>query len=165
MQSQYAFDQKSALYMAYFSILGLVSLSAGIVDIIVTVSGAEYSAGILEIPNSGFRGVWGGLVMVFAGCFYLSGIRSSNEIHQFAKVVLGSILLWILSGTDIFAIITGSIPSEDAEHWFNTSRGFIDAYAPPYTPALILLPFSLFIIFYIRKYRLHQSVSIDPVTD
>ncbi len=28
-----------------------------------------------------------------------------------------------------------------------------DAYAPPYTPAIFLLPFSLVIIYYIHKYK------------
>lgn len=91
--------------------------------------------------------------MLFAGLFYLSGIRNFDDIHQFAKVAMGSILIWVVAGSDIFAMISESIPSwnEETGPWFNTLHSFIEAYAPPYAPAVLLLPFSLVVIYYIRK--------------
>ena len=148
--------------MIYFSALGIAALSAGIADLIVTVSSSGYSCGILEIPQGGFRGGWGGLIMVFAGIFYLSGIKEAHEIHQFAKVVLASVLIWVLAGTDIFSMIAGSIPSSQPDNWFNSREGFLSAYAPPYTPAVILLPFTLVITFYIHRYHKEKGIALKP---
>ena len=138
----------------YFAVLGIVTTAFGIADLLVTASGSEFAyMGILEIPGDIFRGGWGGIIMLFAGLFYLSGIRNFDDIHQFAKVVMGSILIWVVAGCDIFAMITESIPSwnEETGPWFNTLPDFIAAYAPPYAPAVLLLPFSLVVIYYIRK--------------
>ena len=137
----------------YFAILGIVTVAVGVADLLVTASGSEFAYGILEVPNDLFRGGWGGLIMLFAGLLYLSGVRNMDNIHQFAKVAMGSILIWIIAGCDIFARISESIPSweEETGPWFNTLPGFIEAYAPPYTPAVLLLPFSLVVLYYISK--------------
>ena len=134
----------------FFGILGVVTLAFGIVDLVVTIGKGSFSIGILEIPNDGFRGGWGGFVLLSAGIFYLSGVKKFSEIHQFSKVVMGSMLLWIIAGADIFARICESIPGGE-ERWFNTGKGFLGAYGPPYPPAMLLLPFSLVIIYYILK--------------
>jgi hypothetical protein len=118
----------------YFAVLGIVTTAFGLADLLVTASGSEFAyGGILEMPGDIFRGGWGGIIVLFAGLFYLSGIRNFDDIHQFAKVAMGSILIWVIAGCDIFAMITESIPS------------------PPYAPAVLLLPFSLVVIYYIRK--------------
>lgn len=143
----------SPVAVIYFAILGIVTVAVGVADLLVTASGSEFAYGILEVPNDLFRGGWGGLIMLFAGLLYLSGVRNMDDIHQFAKVTMGSILIWIIAGCDIFARITESIPSweEETGPWFNTLPGFIEAYAPPYAPAVLLLPFSLVVLYYISK--------------
>jgi len=133
----------------YFGVLGIVTLAFGVAELAVTAGGSEVSWGILEIPNGMFRGGWGGFIVLFAGLFYLSGIKYFSEIHQFSKIVMGSILIWIVAGCDIFAMITESIPGE--EGWFNSLEGFLETYAPPYAPSIILLPFSLVVIYYIYR--------------
>jgi len=133
----------------YFGILGVVTLAFGIAHLIVTIGGDSFTWGILEIPGDMFRGGWGGLIILSAGLFYLAGIKNLPEIHQLSKVAMGSILIWIVAGTDIFAMITESIPGEGS--WFNTLEGFFATYAPPYAPAIFLLPFSLVVIYYIRR--------------
>ena len=162
MSGQYAFENKSKVYVIYFSALGILTLGAGMADLIVAVSSSGYSCGILEIPQGGFRGGWGGLIMVFAGLFYLSGIRDAHEIHQFAKVVLASVLVWVMAGTDIFSMIAESIPSPDAGAWLNSRKDFVSAYAPPYTPALLILPFSLVITWYIHRYHKEKGIAFKP---
>ena len=164
MSPQYAFENKSMVYVIYFSALGIAALFAGIADIIVTLSSSTYSCGILQIPHGGFRGGWGGLIMVFAGVFYLSGIKDANEIHQFAKVVLASVLIWVLAGTDIFSMIAGSIPSPQADTWLNSREGFLSAYAPPYTPAVLILPFTLVITWYIHRYHREKGIRFKSPT-
>ncbi len=157
MVEQNNLSKKNDLYFIYFLILGLVTLAFGITDLIVTITGSKYSLGVLNIPNDGFRGGWGGLVIIFSGAFYLSGLKNLHEIHQLAKLMMGSILIWIIAGTDIFAMVTESIPGGEDGGWFNTAHGFMEVYAPPYTPAVLLLPFSLLVISCIHKYYKTQE--------
>jgi len=144
-------ERVEKLYVLYFLVLGLVTLGFGMADFIVTASGSEYTSALLMIPNDGFRGGWGGLVMIFAGIFYLSGLKDAGKIHQLGKVVMGSMLIWVMAGTDIFGMIAESIPGGE-EGWFNTGKVFLGTYAPPYAPAIFLLPFSLIVIFYVHRY-------------
>ena len=144
-------ENASPVAAIYFAILGIVTTAFGLADLLVSAGGGEFSYGILEVPGDLFRGGWGGLVVLFAGLFYLSGVRNFDDIHQFAKIVMGSIMIWIMAGCDIFAMITESIPGGEEGPWFNTLSGFIGTYAPPYTPAVILLPFSLVVIYYIYQ--------------
>jgi len=61
-----------------------------------------------------------------------------------------------MAGCDIFGMITTSIFSEGEGNvliFFSSGKQFIDAYAPPYTPAMFLLPFSLVVIYYIHRYK------------
>jgi len=145
-------ERVDKLYVLYLLVLGLVTLGFGMADFIVTASGSEYTSAALMIPNDGFRGGWGGLVIIFAGIFYLSGLKNGREIHQLGKVVMGSILIWVMAGSDIFGMIAESIPGGE-EGWFKTAKGFLGTYAPPYAPAIFLLPFSLVVIFYVHKYH------------
>lgn len=143
--------EKQNFAIVYFIILGIVSLSFGIMDFAATVGHLDLAWGIIEIPNDGFRGGWGGLVIIFAGVFYLLGVKNIKEIHQVAKLIIGSILIWIIAATDIFAMFTESIPGGEGGPWFNTLEGFLETYTPPYPPAIFLLPFSLVTIFYMVK--------------
>jgi len=146
---------KDKIGSVYFGILGAITLAFGIADLVVTIGGDSISWGILEIPGDMFRGGWGGLIVLFAGAFYLSGVKNFSEIHQLSKVVMGSILIWIVAGCDIFAMIAESIPGGEEGGWLNTLEGFLGTYAPPYFPAMFLLPLSLVAIYYIKRGEQH----------
>jgi uncharacterized membrane protein (GlpM family) len=135
----------------YFGVLGIVTLIFGIADLIVAIGGSNFSWGILEISSDMFRGGWGGLIVIFAGLFYLFSLKNFLEIHQLSKALMASILIWILAGTDIFIRITESIPGGEEGPWFNSLEEFLGTYAPPYPPVIFLLPFSLVILFFISK--------------
>ncbi|MBU4350217.1 hypothetical protein KJ830_01340 [bacterium] len=135
----------------YFGVLGIVTLIFGIANLMVTIGGNDFSWGILEISGDMFRGGWGGLIVISAGLFYLSSLKNFSEIHQLSKALMGSILIWILAGTDIFVRVTESIPGGEEGPWFNSLDGFLSTYAPPYPPVIFLLPFSLVVIYYINK--------------
>jgi len=137
---------KNKFASVYFSIFGLIVLSLGIAELIIGIAGRSFTWGILEI--SGEFSLWKGIILFFVGFFYLSSVKNLNGIHQLAKNVMASIMLWIIAGMQIFAMITESIPGGE-EGWINTWEGFLSAYAPPYIPALILLPFSLVTIYYV----------------
>jgi len=137
---------KNKFGSVYFSIFGLIVLGLGIAELIIGIAGGSFTWSILEI--SGGLLLWKGIILFFAGFFYLSSVKNLTKIHQLAKNVMASIMLWTIAGMQIFAIITESIPGEE-EGWINTWEGFLSAYSPPYIPALILLPFSLVTIYYV----------------
>ena len=137
---------KNKFASVYFSVFGLIVLGLGIAELIIGIAGKSFTWSILEI--SGGLLLWKGIILFFAGFFYLSSVRNLSEIHQLAKNVMASVMLWIIAGMQILAIITESIPGGE-EGWINTWEGFLSAYSPPYIPALILLPFSLVTIYYV----------------
>lgn len=130
----------------YFAIFGLVVLGIGILEILLGLTGRSFEWGIMEM--SGEFLLWRGLILFFAGAFYLSSIKNFTDIHQLAKVVMGSMMIWIIAGVKIFSMILESIPGE--EGWLNTFEGFLESYSAPYIPSLFLLPFSLVVLYYIR---------------
>lgn len=140
----------------YVIVLGIVVFAFGCADILVWAGfspGIEF--GILEISGDDFfRWAWGGLVIVFGGALMLAGAVGMKEsLRQFAKVVLGALMVWIIAGTDIFARLCESIPAgEDSPAFFNSLSGFIDGFAPPYPPAIILLPFTLVIAYLVYRH-------------
>jgi len=105
--------------------------------------------GILSIGGEDFfRWAWGSCIVITGGILMLTGAKKITTLHQFVKVLCGAGLIWIVGGTDLFAIICGNIPAgEDSLAYFNSFSGFIEAFAPPYSPAIILLPFTFVMIY------------------
>lgn len=130
-------------------LLGLVTLAFGLAEILVWAGASPgFSVGILEIAGDDFfRRAWGGAVLVSGGLFMLGGMKSAGTLEQSAKVVLGAVMVWIIAGTDIFARLCESIPAgEEAPEFFNSLAGFVGGFAPPYSPAILLLPFTLVLV-------------------
>jgi len=113
---------------------------------ILGLTGRSLEFGIVEM--SGEFLLWRGIILFSAGMFYLSGIKNFENIHQQAKILMASLMIWIVAGVKIFSMILESIPGE--EGWFNTFEGFLASYSPPYIPSLLLLPFSLVVLYYVR---------------
>jgi len=132
----------------YFAIFGLVVFAIGAAEILLGVTGKSLEWGIMEM--SGEFLLWRGLILFFAGIFYLSSIKNFAEIHQQAKVVMASVMIWIIAGMKIFSMVLESIPGGEEGGWFNTFEGFLASYSAPYIPSLLLLPFSLVVLYYIK---------------
>jgi len=134
----------------YFTILGAVALAFGAAELIASVGGG-FTWGILD--SSGATDPlflpWRAIILLSVGFFYLSSVKDFAEVHQLAKAVMASIMIWIVAGMAIWTRIASSIPGE--ETWFNSLEGFLASYAPPYCPEMFLLPFSLVIVYYIMK--------------
>ena len=134
----------------YFAVLGAVALAFGAAELIASAGGG-FTWGILD--SSGATDPlflpWRAIILLSVGFFYLSSVKDFAEVHQLAKSVMGSIMIWIVAGMAIWSRIASSIPGE--ETWFNSLDGFLASYAPPYCPEMFLLPFSLVIVYYIFK--------------
>ncbi|MFZ2072027.1 MAG: hypothetical protein WAV32_10660 [Halobacteriota archaeon] len=134
----------------YFAVLGAVALAFGAAELI-TSAGEGFTWGILDSSGGADPMFlpWRAIILLSVGFFYLSSVKNFAEIHQLAKAVMGSIMIWIVAGMAIWSRIANSIPGE--ETWFNSLEGFLASYAPPYCPEMFLLPFSLVIVYYILK--------------
>jgi len=139
-------EAKFVIGRIYFAIFGLVVTYIGATEMLLGVMGRSLQWGIMEM--SGEFLLWRGFILYSAGLFYLSAIKNFSNIHQQAKIVMASAMIWIIAGMQIFSMILESIPSEKG--WFNTAEGFLATYAPPYIPSLLLLPFSLVVLYYIK---------------
>jgi len=148
------------LWQGYFALLGAAVLFCGLLEFLSAAAGHQLAFPPVVFSTGAFRGLWGGLVTSFSGIFLLKGIRDFGEVHQLAKLLMGCILLWIVAATDILALIAAAIPNAQPELWFNSLSAFLQSFAPPYTPAVILLPFSLPVML-----CLHISSGAKPTAD
>ena len=146
-------DRAAKFGSVYFGIFGAIVLIFGIAGFVVM--GAHGTEGVTWGPleMSGMFLVWEAIILVSAGAMYLSSMGNFGNVRQLAKSVAASIMIWIVAGMAIWAMIAGSIPGGEEGSWFNSPADFIATYAPPYMPAIFLLPFSLAIIYPIRNRR------------
>ncbi len=144
---------KYKLSSVYFVILGVVALVFGAWEFGATF-GAPVTTeiGWLEIPTGTWEEVWRAVVIFLGGVLIMAGAFKLRDIHGLGKTVLGSIMIWIVAGCDIFRRFLESIASNEAT-WVNSLDEFLATYGPPYNPALWLLPFSLVIIYFIYTRR------------
>jgi len=144
-------EVKFMIGCVYFTVFGLVVLGIGAAEILLGLTGRSLECGIMEM--SGEFLLWRGLILFFAGVFYLSSIKNFSDIHQQAKIVMASVMIWIIAGMQIFSMILESIPGGEEGGWFNTLEGFLASYSAPYIPSLFLLPFSLVVLYYIKSLK------------
>lgn len=138
------------------ALVGAAALVLGLADVLVWAGGTgPVGIGILEITGDDvFRGAWGGLVVALGGMFMLAGARGPGNLDSRATAVLGAAMVGLIAGCDIFGMICGGIPAgEESEAFFNSLGGFIGGFAPPYSPAVLLLPFTLAVAWLLLNQR------------
>lgn len=130
------------------ALVGAAALALGLADLLVWAGGAgPIDIGILEISGDDFfRWAWGGLVVAFGGFFMLAGARNPGNLDSRATALLGAAMVGLIAGCDLFALVCGGIPAgEESTAFFNSVEGFVSGFLPPYTPALVLLPFIIIV--------------------
>jgi hypothetical protein len=143
----------------YFAIFGLFVLALGMLELIIALSGGCVEYGSLIICDEEDFLLWRGLILFFAGAFYLSSFKNFTDIHQQAKIVMASVMIWLIGGIGLLGMILGSIPGPEDGAWFNTAEDFMASYGGPYIPSLVLLPFSLVAIYYIYLDKKNKNVA------
>lgn len=149
-------DVKWKLGSVYFGTLGSVILMIGAVEIGTVILGATVEFGPIIISRDFL--LWQGSILLFAGGFYISGVKNFDKIHPQARIVMGSIMIWVLAGMYLISTFFGSIPGGEGS-WFNTWNGFLASYSAPYPPSLFILPFSLVVLYYLRVHSLEGDLA------
>jgi hypothetical protein len=143
----------------YFAIFGLFVLGFGIVELIIALSSGCVEYGFVVICDQEDFLLWRGLILFCAGAFYLSSFKNFSDIHQQAKTVMASVMIWLIGGIAILARILGSISGPENGAWFNTVEDFIASYVGPYIPSLLLLPFSLVTLYFVYFDRKSKNIT------
>lgn len=132
----------------YFGAFGVLLLLAGGVELLLGVSGGEFEVAVVTI--SGTFLAWRGIVVLSAGAFYLQAAANGlDDRRQQATVFMGGLMLWIVGGTDLLATLLGAIPG-GPDVWIASTADLATAIGPPYSPAIIALPFTLLALRYTR---------------
>jgi len=139
----------------YYVILGAAAFALGGAQLVLGLSGNELTIGPMVM--SGEFMLWRGVILLCAGVLFLQSLRDFQDIHQQGRMVIASAMIWIVAVMEIFALVTGAIPGDGT--WFNTWGGFIEAVSPPYIPSLMLLPFTLVTLYYIKLERDSRAVT------
>jgi len=139
----------------YYAILGGVAFALGGAQLILGLSGNELTIGPMVMLGEFM--LWRGIILLCAGVLFLQSLRDFQDIHQQGRMVIASAMIWIVAVMEIFALVTGAIPGDGT--WFNTWGGFIEAISPPYIPSLMLLPFTLVTLYYIKLERDSRAVT------
>jgi hypothetical protein len=133
---------------------GLAALLLGLAGILVWIGeSGPVGIGIMQIAGDDFfRWVWGGSVVACGGLLLIAGGLRGAGLEGRARAFLGAVLVGLVAGCDIFGMICTSIPAgAESSAFFNSAAGFIGGFAPPYTPAVLLLPFMAAIAFFLFR--------------
>ncbi|MFO7792103.1 MAG: hypothetical protein R6W73_03865 [Candidatus Saliniplasma sp.] len=155
-------EEKYRFGSIYFGIFGAAVLVLGIVEIVSGLLGIPVEIGPMIITGDFL--LWKGLILFFAGGFYIYSVKNFKEIHQQAKMVMASMMIWVLAGMYLISTFLGSIPGGDGS-WFKTWAGFTASYSGPYPPSLFVLPFSLVVLYYVRIHQLKGDLARENDKD
>ena len=146
-------SEKSTFGSVYFTILGLIVLAFGIIELVVMGTAGMEGGSWGPLEMGGMFLWWRAIILICAGLIYLTSVTNFLDVRQLGKSVVASIMIWIVAGMAIWARIAGSIPGGEEGPWLNPPMDFITTYSPPYMPEIYLLPLSLVIIYFIRQRR------------
>lgn len=135
---------------AYFGALGV---AVGLMGLLAVGRGLGLSLldpmstlGVLTI--SGTFLLWRGVILLSASAFYIHGAAEGlDRQNAQGTVFLGSLMLWIVAGTDLLAILLEAIPG-GSEQWFASSGEIVAALGPPFSPSVVAAPFALSALVY-----------------
>ena len=125
----------------YFLVLGLLLVIAGGVSLLVGISGRTVEIGPLAV--AGPYSLWRGAVLLGAGAFFVRATGGGiADREDEALVFMGSVMIWIVGGTEILGLVLGAIPGGPTV-WIASPEAFLAAVAPPYPPSVPTLVLTL----------------------
>ncbi|ERH07783.1 MAG: hypothetical protein J07HN4v3_00146 [Halonotius sp. J07HN4] len=134
----------------YFGALGVLVGLGGLLavgrGIGLAIPDPVATLGVVTV--SGTFLLWRGVILLAAGAFYLQGVSEGlDRLNAQATVFLGTLMLVILAGAELLSVLLGAIPG-GADRWVASGSEIVAAVGPPYTPAVVTVPFALVAINY-----------------
>jgi uncharacterized membrane protein len=135
---------------AYFATLGVIG---GVVGLLAIGRGVGLAipdpiAAVGAVTVSGTFLLWRGAILLAAGAFYLQGVNEGlDRLNAQATVFLASLMIGILAGAELVSSLLEAIPG-GADRWVADGGEIVAAVGPPYSPAVVMLPFAFVAITY-----------------
>ncbi|WP_181685197.1 hypothetical protein [Halorhabdus salina] len=121
---------------AITTVIGVIVMARG-----VGLGTPEPILGVVTISGSIL--LWRGAVLTAAGAMYLSGASGGlTDRESQATVVMASLMIWVVAGSDLLATVLGAIPGGSGV-WIAPPEAIVAALGPPYTPAVLLAVLAL----------------------
>lgn len=129
------------LETAYWLVVGTALVVAGVLSVFMGVTGGAVHVGLLAI--SGAYSLWRGTVVLAAGAFFVSASSGGlTDREDEALVFMGSVMIWIVGGTEALSILLEAIPGEP-DVWIASGSAFVAAVGPPYSPSILAILLTL----------------------
>jgi hypothetical protein len=120
---------------SYWLVVGLALVFAGVLSVLMGLSGGAVHVGPLSI--TGAYSLWRGAVVLATGAFLVTASSGGiTDREDEALVFMGSVMIWIVGGTELLTILLGAIPGEP-DVWLTTGSAFVAAVGPPYSPSVL----------------------------
>lgn len=120
----------------YFGSLGSALLAVGAIVFVRSVglapTGIPQTAGVVALSGAFFRGI----ILLSTGLLYLQAVTDGlDDRRNQAKAFLGSLMIWIIAGTQLLALVLGAIPG-GPDVWVASASTIASSLSPPYPPSL-----------------------------
>ena len=125
----------------YWLLVGSVMAAVGGLSILLGLTGGDFHLGPMAI--TGAYSLWRGAVLFAAGGFLLKAASGRLEDREDeALVFMGSVMIWIVGGTEVLSILLGAIPGGPGV-WVADLQPFLHAVGPPYPPSVVAIVVTL----------------------
>lgn len=127
----------------YVGVLGVTIALAGL-GALGHVVGVGAADPLPFVTLSGTYVLWRAVILLSVGALYLSAARGGlTQRSNQAVVVMASVMVWIVAGTDLLGMVLGAISGSPAV-WIASANEIVTALGPPYQPSLLVaLPASI----------------------
>ncbi|MEF8771726.1 hypothetical protein [Halodesulfurarchaeum sp.] len=122
---------------SYWMIVGVALVVAGVLSAIMGLTGGTVHVGPVSI--TGAHSLWRGAVVLATGAFLVTASSGGiTDREDEALVFMGSVMIWIVGGTELLTILLGAIPGEP-DVWIASGSAFVAAVGPPYSPSVLAI--------------------------
>ena len=140
-----------------FLAVGIALVLSGVTELFLGITGGQFASGVLAI--GGELLLWRGIILLPAGVFLIYGALSGlDSLKNQARVFMGSMMIWIVAGIELLGTLLEAIQGAE-EVWVASTGDLVAAMGPPYSPAVIVLPFTLVAFRYTKRRFLVARVS------
>lgn len=125
----------------YWSLVGAALVVGGGLSVLFGLTGGEFYFGPMAI--AGAYSLWRGAVVLSAGVFLLKAASGGIlDREDEALVFMGSVMIWIVGGTELLSIVLGALPGGPGV-WVADFSPFLLAVGPPYPPSVLAIVLTL----------------------